>query len=257
MLPAIELALRNSYDGSTANAHQQIIDRLSWRLRSYEIQRDVLRAFQRVDKFTFLIPLWDYLDHHPKLKPIDIAENVKSGIKEEQVVIWSSGRNTINTTDTSLMIRMVDAGLPDDSEGTYLRALVVGSGSGYVPAILETLGYEEIIGIELISQLADISRQTLATLGYDRSTILEGNAAQLVEDLGEFDTILVFASLGDDRFVDLFRRHLVEGGRMVAPIGPPDNGILKQITRVGAVSMEYPTRRLGGVAFTPFIPPES
>ncbi|MBI4065504.1 methyltransferase domain-containing protein [Candidatus Gottesmanbacteria bacterium] len=255
MLPAIEQALANKYDGSTANAHQQIIDTLSWRLRFQDIQSDVRSAFRRIDKFTFLIPLWDYLDHHPKLKPIDIVENVKSGIKEEQVIIWSDGTSTINTTDTYLMIRMVDAGVSDDSN-LRKRALVVGSGSGYVPAILERLGFSEIIGIELIPELADMSRQSLTTLGYSRSTILVGNAAEVIEGRGEFDTILVFASLGDFQFVDLFRSHLANGGQMVAPIGPPDRGILTQITRVGAVSMEYTSRRLADVAFTPFIGPE-
>ena len=98
------------------------------------------------------------------------------------------------------------------------RVLEVGSGSGYQSAVLaEVAG--EIFALERLAELAERARGTLARLGYANAHTAIADGTRGRRDLAPFDAVLVAAAAAEAP--PLLLRQLVEGGRLVVPIGQP------------------------------------
>jgi len=98
------------------------------------------------------------------------------------------------------------------------RVLEVGSGCGYQSAVLaEVAG--EIFALERLAELAERARLTLARLGYANAHTAIADGTRGRPDLAPFDAILVAAAAATAP--PLLLRQLVEGGRLVVPIGSP------------------------------------
>src|SRR4051812_17387940 len=113
---------------------------------------------------------------------------------------------------------------PDD------RALEVGTGSGYQLAILARL-CREVYGVELLPELADRARATLQGLGVTNAVVESFDASGGWEARAPFDVIIV--SAGAPRIPPLLVSQLADGGRMVIPVGPPDQQDLTVVRRSG------------------------
>ena len=74
--------------------------------------------------------------------------------------------------------------------GPDARVLHLGSGSGYLTAVLAMLA-KEVIAIERLQKLADFSRQTLAAQGLTNVTVRCADASLGAADLAPFDLIVV------------------------------------------------------------------
>ncbi len=95
------------------------------------------------------------------------------------------------------------------------RILEIGSGSGYVLALLSHLNKTgDIVGIERIDDLVSESKARLR--GYSNVSVIHGNA---LEELGneKFDRILVSAAF-EDIPQNLIKNNLNFGGRFVSPV---------------------------------------
>jgi protein-L-isoaspartate(D-aspartate) O-methyltransferase len=99
------------------------------------------------------------------------------------------------------------------------KVLEVGTGSGYVTALLAELA-EEIVSIERHPVLAESAREVLAALGYANVAIFTGDGALGVPASAPFDAILVSAAAPD--LPQPLLAQLSNSGRMSIPIGPPD-----------------------------------
>ncbi|MCI4345636.1 MAG: protein-L-isoaspartate O-methyltransferase [Thermoplasmata archaeon] len=102
-----------------------------------------------------------------------------------------------------------------------LSALEVGSGSGYLLALLaELLGPTgRIVGVERVEELVEQSRALLADLGYGkRITVVEADGRLGWPAGAPYDRIVVSAAA--PRLFPQWRAQLREGGRMVVPLGP-------------------------------------
>jgi protein-L-isoaspartate(D-aspartate) O-methyltransferase len=96
-----------------------------------------------------------------------------------------------------------------------MRALVVGSGSGYVPACLSAMG-ASVRAIEIHAELAGISRANLKRAGFGQVDVVAGDTFNL--DMGkDYAVIAVCGALPlyDDRFA----RALAVGGKLFAVVG--------------------------------------
>lgn len=96
-----------------------------------------------------------------------------------------------------------------------MRALVVGSGSGFVPACLSTMG-ASVRAIEIHAELAGASRANLKRAGFGQVDVVTGDTFNL--DMGkDYAVIAVCGALPlyDDRFA----RALAVGGKLFAVIG--------------------------------------
>jgi len=110
------------------------------------------------------------------------------------------------------------------------KVLEIGTGSGYQTAVLAELS-RRVCSIERLPRLAERARALLADLGYQNVWIRVGNGALGWPDEAPFDRILV-AAAGPSVPPPLFQQ-LVEGGRMVVPLGDPVNQTLTLVENVG------------------------
>jgi protein-L-isoaspartate(D-aspartate) O-methyltransferase len=94
--------------------------------------------------------------------------------------------------------------------------LEIGTGSGYQAAILGEVA-REVYTIEIIPELAEGARKTLAELGYSNVHAKTGNGYLGWPDNAPFDAILVTAA--PDEVPQALVDQLASGGRMVVPIG--------------------------------------
>ena len=97
-----------------------------------------------------------------------------------------------------------------------MRALDVGTGSGYQAAILAEL-VREVVSLEIICDLADEARGRLAELGYSNVEVRCCDGYGGAPDKAPFDIIVVAAA--PDHIPQPLLEQLAPGGRMVIPVG--------------------------------------
>ena len=127
------------------------------------------------------------------------------------------------------------------------RALDVGTGSGYVTALLSLL-CAEVYSVERHAQLAALAESTLHRLGYRNVKIRVGDGSQGWPEYAPFDAILVSAATPE--MPPALFAQLREGGRMVVPVGPPSSQELQLIRKV---SGQPEVKVLEGCRFVPLI----
>jgi len=109
------------------------------------------------------------------------------------------------------------------------KVLEIGAGSGYQAAILGYLGCE-VYTIELLEELADEARQTLACLNLDNVRVKWGNGYEGWPKEAPFDAIIVTAAPG--HVPNNLVEQLGPGGKMIIPVGQTHSvQILKLITK--------------------------
>src|SRR5438552_6377313 len=96
------------------------------------------------------------------------------------------------------------------------KVLEVGTGSGYVTALLTGLG-NEIHSVEIIPELAESARQRLEAHGIRKAAIEVGDAARGWAQHAPYHAILVAGSL--PLLPDSLREQLAPGGRLVVIVG--------------------------------------
>jgi protein-L-isoaspartate(D-aspartate) O-methyltransferase len=120
------------------------------------------------------------------------------------------------------------------------RALEVGAGCGYQTAVLAEL-CQEVFGVEIIAELTARARRTLAGLGYTNAVVEQFDGSAGWPACAPFDVIIV--SAGAPRVPPLLVDQLADGGRMVIPVGPPQEQELVLIRRTGErYETSYDTR---------------
>jgi protein-L-isoaspartate(D-aspartate) O-methyltransferase len=128
------------------------------------------------------------------------------------------------------------------------RVLEVGSGSGYVLALLSQLGCE-VFGIERHAELAARARETLRSVGMTDVVVHDGDGALGVPEHAPYDRILV--SAGAAYIPEPLLAQLSEGGRLVMPVGGAETQILVTCERDDKGSLHYRAGR--SCVFVPLI----
>jgi protein-L-isoaspartate(D-aspartate) O-methyltransferase len=130
---------------------------------------------------------------------------------------------------------------------TAERVLEVGTGSGYVTALLSLL-CAEVYSVERHAQLAALAESTLRRLGYRNVKIKVGDGSRGWPEYAPFDAILVSAATSE--MPPALFAQLREGGRMVVPVGPPSSQELQLIRKIGG---ESEVKLLEGCRFVPLV----
>ena len=126
--------------------------------------------------------------------------------------------------------------------------LEVGTGTGYQAAILAHLG-ARVHTVELNPALAEKARGRLNRLGYgDAVEIITGDGSEGYAAAAPYDAILVTAAspAAPQSLLD----QLVDGGRLIIPIGSRHEQELRVITKVDGRTSARP---LSSVQFVPLI----
>jgi protein-L-isoaspartate(D-aspartate) O-methyltransferase len=127
------------------------------------------------------------------------------------------------------------------------RVLEVGTGSGYVTALLSQL-CADVYSVERHAPLADSAESTLHRLEYHNVKIRVGDGRQGWPEYAPFDAILVSAATPEVPSVLLAQ--LRDGGRMVLPVGPLSSQELQLIRKIrGQVEVKI----LEGCRFVPLV----
>ena len=96
------------------------------------------------------------------------------------------------------------------------KVLEIGTGSGYQAAVLGEIA-REVYTIEIIPELAEQARRTLAELGYENVHTKTGNGYLGWPEHAPFDAIVVTAA--PEAVPEALVNQLAVGGRMVIPVG--------------------------------------
>jgi protein-L-isoaspartate(D-aspartate) O-methyltransferase len=133
--------------------------------------------------------------------------------------------------------------------GPQHRVLEIGTGSGYQAAVLSRI-VREVVSIERYRTLADAARERLRTLAYGNVTIVAGDGFLGAPERAPFDRIIVTAAA--EAVPEALVEQLVEGGKMVLPLGPREG--TQHIVKL-AKGANGPTREnLIAVRFVPLLP---
>jgi protein-L-isoaspartate(D-aspartate) O-methyltransferase len=111
-----------------------------------------------------------------------------------------------------------------------MRALVVGCGTGYVPACLSAMG-ASVRAVEIHADLAQAARRNLKRAGFGQVDVVTGDTFNL--DMGsDYALIAVCGAL--PLYDECFARALAVGGRLFVVVGAalPQEAML--VTRTGA-----------------------
>ena len=108
------------------------------------------------------------------------------------------------------------------------RLLEVGAGSGYAAAVAAQL-VAEVVAVERIEALAARASATLTAIGVRNVRVLAADASRGVPLRAPYDAILVSAAAS--RLPMRLYHELAEHGRMLAPIGGPEEQRLDLVRR--------------------------
>jgi len=128
------------------------------------------------------------------------------------------------------------------------RVLEIGSGSGYVTALLAQLGCE-VFGVERHPELLVRARETLRSLGITEPILQEGDGALGLPEHAPYDRILVSAAAA--AIPEALLAELAEGGRLVMPVGRSESQVLVTCERDDKGTLHY--RAGQGCVFVPLV----
>lgn len=106
------------------------------------------------------------------------------------------------------------------------RVLEVGTGSGYVTALLAELA-AQVVSVERHTALADAARNLLVRMGYTNVKVIVGDGSQGFADGAPYNAIIVSAATAE--VPPALLAQMAEGARMIIPVGPPDSQQLQLI----------------------------
>jgi protein-L-isoaspartate(D-aspartate) O-methyltransferase len=106
------------------------------------------------------------------------------------------------------------------------KVLEVGTGSGYVTALLAELT-AKVFSVERHPALANAARELLAGMGYSNVNVIVGDGSLGFPERAPYDAIIVSAAAPQVP-QDLIEQ-LIEGGRMIIPVGGGDSQQLQLI----------------------------
>ncbi|MDZ7766378.1 MAG: protein-L-isoaspartate(D-aspartate) O-methyltransferase [Melioribacteraceae bacterium] len=132
---------------------------------------------------------------------------------------------------------------PDSSD----VVLEIGTGSGYQAAILAEI-VKEVYTIEIITELAEQSKERLSALGYSNVEVKNADGYYGWEEHAPFDAIVVTAAA--EYIPPPLIEQLKDGGKMIIPVGSPF--LTQRLMLVEKENGETKTTSLLPVRFVPF-----
>ena len=169
-----------------------------------------------------------------------VPEPLRSEAYEDRPLPIGAGQTISQPYIVALMLQHL-ALQPND------RVLEVGSGSGYVTALLSRI-CAEIYSVERYAELAVSARRVLERLGYSNVKVIVGDGSSGLPESAPFDAILVSAAAGEvpPALFDQLR----ESGRLMVPVGAPFSQELQLIRKVGG---KGEVEHLEGCRFVPLV----
>jgi protein-L-isoaspartate(D-aspartate) O-methyltransferase len=183
----------------------------------------ILKAFQQVPREAFVPPQLAARAYEDTALPIGLGQTISQ--------------------PSMIALMLAELGC-----GPRHRVLEVGSGSGYVLALLAQLA-GEVFGIERHAELAARARQTLRSIGLTKLTLHDGDGARGLPEHAPFDRILISAAAA--AIPEALIEELAEGGRLVMPVGAEETQTLVTCERDDKGNLHY--RAGASCVFVPLV----
>jgi protein-L-isoaspartate(D-aspartate) O-methyltransferase len=151
-----------------------------------------------------------------------VAENYRAEAYEDHPLPIADGQTISQPYIVALMLESLQL-TPTD------KVLEVGTGSGYVTALLAELA-SQVFSVERHPRLAINAREVLSALGYSNIQVFTGDGTLGLPAAAPFAAILVSAAALD--LPSTLLTQLRDGGRMIIPVGSPDSQQLQFIRMV-------------------------
>jgi len=159
---------------------------------------------------------------------------------EDRPIVIGFGQTISQPFIVALMIQALE--LRGDE-----KVLEVGTGSGYVAAILAGMA-RKVITVEYIPQLADSARLVLDRLGYDNVEVHVAGSVLGWPEKAPYDGIVV--SAGAPSVPESLVEQLAWNGRLVIPVG---SRVQQELLKVTKLKTGNHVENLGGCYFVPLI----
>jgi protein-L-isoaspartate(D-aspartate) O-methyltransferase len=169
-----------------------------------------------------------------------VPEAQRAGAYEDHPLPIGDGQTISQPYVVALMLESLQLTATD-------KVLEVGTGSGYVTALLAELA-AKVFSIERHPALADRARDALAALGYANIEVFTGDGTLGLPAHAPFDAILVSAAA--PAVPSALLTQLREGGRMIIPVGYSDD---QQLHFIRMINGEPVVQRRELVRFVPLI----
>ena len=127
------------------------------------------------------------------------------------------------------------------------KVLEIGTGSGYQAAILASV-VRMVHTVEIIKDLSVRASLILRRLDIRNVRFRVGDGHDGWPEFAPYDRIIVTAAAENMPYP--LAEQLVDGGKMVVPVGPPGSQVLTLLAKHGKKTVQ---RHLMGVAFVPFV----
>jgi len=196
----------------TQGSREELIEQEQQRQRLLKLIRPyvgdfVYQAFETVDRKSFT----------PSRAMQDAYSDVVIPLEQE-------GSTMSEPTLVAEMIELM--GLKGKREENVLE---VGTGSGYSAAILAKCA-AHVTTIEINPQLAEQAKTRLSRLGFKNVSVQTGDGRLGFPQKAPFDAIVVTAAAKE--VPKALVEQLVDGGRIIVPIGSETSQVLKHITKL-------------------------
>jgi protein-L-isoaspartate(D-aspartate) O-methyltransferase len=183
--------------------------------------KDVLRAMRQVPRHEF------------------VPEKFINRAYSDQPLPINHGQTISQPYIVALMSELLEVQEDD-------RVLEIGTGSGYQAAVLAEMGVE-VYTVEIIPELASEARERFDRLGYQNINSLSADGYYGWEEYAPFNAIIVTAA--PDHLPMPLANQLIEGGRLVIPIGPV--GAFQTLWLFQNINGELQATNMGDVRFVP------
>lgn len=161
-------------------------------LKKNKIKKNIIDAFEDIERENFFDSVFNSRIYTMEKIPLGHGET---------------------SDDPLVLAKMIQALNPKKN----WRLLEIGTGSGYSTAVLSRL-VSEIVSAEYHEDLAKAAKPKVISEGCYNVKFLAGDASEILEELGEFDGIIVFAACVQRPFT--FIEILKANGSLVFPMGP-------------------------------------
>jgi len=191
----------------------QRIAMVELQLRSRGIRDErVLAAMERVPRHEF------------------VPESLRADAYADMPLPIGSGQTISQPYIVAAMLEALQLGAED-------RVLEIGTGSGYMTALLADLA-AEVISIERHADLAERARELLGRLGYSNLRVIVGDGSMGYPLAAAYDAVI--ASAAAPSIPPALIGQLDEGGRMVIPVGPPHAQQLQLVRKISGEAVLRP-----------------
>lgn len=131
--------------------------------------------------------------------------------------------------------------------GRKMKALEIGTGSGYQAAVLSEI-VDWVFTIEIVPELAAESAERLKKLGYDNVTCKFGDGYKGWPEQAPFDIIIITAAA--EKIPEPLISQLAENGRLIIPVGA--SAAVQELILITKKNGKAIEKRLTYVRFVPF-----